>query len=119
MMSTRSFLPCGAMAVALALTACNSASPPPAASVTAVNTGAVPGVTPPGFRLPDGAGCTGDIGRWQAIQQNDLDTGHVNKAVHEQIQGEIALASVACQAGRDAEARALIAASKRRHGYPG
>ena len=50
---------------------------------------------------------------------NDLETGHVNKSVYAQINGEIEGARAACSAGRDGEANGLLAASKRRHGYPG
>jgi hypothetical protein len=104
------------LAIALALSACNSSAPPPVASAPAQ---ATTNVTPSSFHLPEGAGCTGDIARWQAIQQNDLQMGHVNKAIYDQIQGEIANASTACQANRSAEASALVRASKARHGYPG
>ena len=70
------------------------------------------------FRLPDGAGCSGDIARWQAIQANDYASGNVNLRVYNQIQNEIARAAEVCLAGHDGEARKLVAASKARHGYP-
>lgn len=109
-----------ALGASFALAACNSSAPQPVVAAPAQSYGgAAPGVTPSGFRLPEGAGCSGDIARWQAIQSNDLQTGHVNQTVYNQIQGEISQASTVCQAGRDAEARTMIAASKRRHGYPG
>lgn len=74
--------------------------------------------TPKDFHLPEGAGCTGDIARWQAIQANDYASGNINLRVYNQIQNEIARAAVACSAGRDGEARKLIGSSKSRHGYP-
>lgn len=74
--------------------------------------------TPPGFHLPEGAGCSGEVARWQAIQGNDYASGNVNLKVYRQIQGEIARAAALCEAGRDREARAAIAASRSRHGYP-
>lgn len=99
--------------LALALAACNQttpAAPPP---------GSAPlGVTPSTFSMPQGEGCAGDVARWKAIQDNDLATGHVTPAVHTQIAAEIARAKAACDAGRDAEARGLVAASRKRHGYP-
>lgn len=98
---------------ALALAACNQttpAAPPPGA--------AAPGVTPSTFAMPQGEGCAGDVARWKAIQDNDLATGHVTQAVHGQIAADIARAQAACAAGRDAEARGLVAASRKRHGYP-
>ena len=105
-----------AVAPLLALAACNASPPPPAASAPPQATARV---TPENFQLPAGAGCSADIARWQAIQQNDLQMGHVNKTVYEQIQGEIANAAAACQTGRGAEASALVRASRARHGYPG
>ena len=74
--------------------------------------------TPKDFRLPEGAGCSGDIARWQAVQANDYASGNVNLRVYNQIQNEIARAAEVCSAGRDAEARKLVASSKARHGYP-
>lgn len=94
---------------------CNASSPPPAANVAAAPSPA----TPASFKLPEGAGCSGDVARWRAIQENDRAIGHVNEKVYAQIQGEIAQAAAACQSGKDAEARALVRASKARHGYPG
>jgi hypothetical protein len=99
----------------IALAGCNSSAPPPVASAPQQP---VSGVTPTSFRLPGGAGCSGDVANWQAIQDNDLQTGHVTQSVYDQIKGEIAQAAAACSAGRDAEARAMVRASKMRHGYP-
>lgn len=99
----------------LALAGCNS----PAPQAPAPQAAAPSPVTPSSFKLPEGSGCSGDIARWQAIQDNDRATGHVGDSVYNQIRGEIAQASAACQAGKDAEARALVRASRARHGYPG
>ena len=74
--------------------------------------------TPKDFRLPDGSGCAGDLARWQAVQANDYASGNVNLRIYNQIQAEIADAAAACQEGRDAQSRKLIASSKARHGYP-
>ena len=106
-----------ALLAAAALAACTSAGPPPAPSRPAPS--GIPYVTAPGFKLPEGAGCAGGVARYQAIMDNDLETGHVNKSVYAQINGEIEGARAACSAGRDGEANGLLAASKRRHGYPG
>jgi hypothetical protein len=101
----------------LALCACNANAPGPSASAP------VPAVSrvaaSPDFQLPAGAPCAGDIERWKAVQANDHKTGQVDDAVYSQIAGEIANASAACQSGRDGEARAMVSASRRRHGYPG
>jgi hypothetical protein len=75
-------------------------------------------VTPPGFQLPSGGACTNEIARYRAIQENDLAMGHVAQSVYNQIKNEIATAEKQCTAGHDAQARALIVASKKRHGYP-
>ena len=109
-----------ALASLLALAACNSTAPAPQASAPPrVASSRIPYVTDPGFKLPEGAGCSGDVARYQAVMDNDLQTGHVNKGVYETISGEIAHARAACAAGRDGEARALVSSSKARHGYPG
>jgi hypothetical protein len=44
--------------------------------------------------------------------------GHVGQSVYNQIKRDIAAAEGACAAGHDAEAKATIAASERRQGYP-
>ena len=105
-----------ALAFVVTLAGCNSSSPPAAAAPPPV---ATTNVTPSNFRLPGGAGCHGDVANWQAIQDNDLRMGHVGSAVYNQIKGEIAQAAAACDAGRDSEARAMVHASKVKHGYPG
>jgi hypothetical protein len=97
-----------------ALAACNAPAPqasaPPAPGSVAV--------TPPGFQLPEGAGCSAKIARYRAVQDNDLSMGHVVLSVYNQIKRDIAAAESVCAAGHDAEAKAMIAASERRHGYP-
>jgi hypothetical protein len=97
-----------------ALTACNAPAPqasaPPALGSVAV--------TPPGFQLPEGADCSAKIARYRAVQDNDLGMGHVNQSVYNQIKRETDAAQRVCAAGRDAEAKAMIVASEKRHGYP-
>ena len=109
-----------------AMAACNS-SPQPSATQTSAPASTPPastyqnvpaGVTPASFRMPSGAGCKGDVARWDAIQNNDLRSGHVTPAVFKQIQGEITQARAVCNAGEDARASAMVRASKSRHGYP-
>ena len=74
-------------------------------------------VTPPGFEMPGGAGCAGEIARYRAVQENDHASGNVAKSVYLQIQREIAAAEQVCSAGNDAKATAMIRASQARHGY--
>ncbi len=105
-----------AASCALLLAGCNA--PPPQVSAPPASSAPV-GVTPSSFRMPEGSGCSGDVARWKAIQDNDLATGHVSKSVYDRIQNDINQASAACAAGRDAESRAMVRASRARNGYPG
>jgi hypothetical protein len=113
-----------ALALAVVIAGCNStgaSAPQPVASTappSSAYAGLPAGVSPPGFKLPSGSGCAVAVARWQAIQDNDLNSGHVGQPVYDQIGKEIAQASAACQGGRDAEAESLIRASRTRHGYP-
>ncbi len=110
------------LGVALLLAGCNSspnpAAPQAVAPATASYQSVPAGVTPSNFRLPEGSGCKGAVARWAAIQDNDLRSGHVSPSVHKTIQGEIAQARAACDAGRDAQASGMVRASRARHGYP-
>jgi hypothetical protein len=62
--------------------------------------------------------CAGDIARYRAIQEQDIKMGHVAKSVYNKIKAEIDAAEVECNNGHEAHARAMIVASKKRHGYP-
>lgn len=102
------FLWLGSM-VALPLAACNQTAPtPPVASAT---------VTPSSFRMPEGAGCKGEVDRYRAVMSNDLAMGHVNQSVYNRIDREIGQAETACSSGRDAEAIRMVNATKSRYGY--
>ena len=98
------------LAVSLGPAACNAPAPqtsaPPAPGSVAV--------TPPGFQLPEGTDCSAKIARYRAVQDNDLSMGHVVQSVYNQIKRD----TKAPAAGRDAEAKSMVAASQRRHGYP-
>lgn len=100
---------------AFALAACNSSAPEPVAAASAP---ASVDVAPQDFHMPSGEGCVGDIARYQAVQDHDLATGNVNQSVYNQIKKEIAVAEQQCTDGHEAQARATILASRRRHGYP-
>ncbi len=101
---------------AILLAACNQSAPPPAAAVGQPQSASL--ITPAGFRLPEGAGCAGDIARFRAVQDNDLQTGHVNKVVHGRIGAEIDQAAALCSAGNDGGARSALSGTKKRYGYP-
>lgn len=121
---TRLFAPfCPAiLGLATLLAGCNSAPNPaatqPPAPAAATYRDVPAGVTPSNFRMPEGSGCKGAVARWAAIQDNDLRSGHVSPSVYKTIQGEIAQARAACEAGRDAQAIGMVRASRARHGYP-
>ncbi|MDF2116669.1 hypothetical protein PY365_13865 [Roseiarcaceae bacterium H3SJ34-1] len=119
--SARMMLPTLLLAVGttVLLAGCNSTQPQ--ANVTAAAPPAYSGsnITPSNFRMPEGSGCSGDVARWQAVQDNDLSTGNVNQSVYNQIKADIDRAAAACQAGRSAEASSIVRASRARHGYPG
>jgi len=102
------------LAVSLGLAACN---PPPPQTSGPPAPGSV-AVTPPGFQLPEGTDCSAKIARYRAVQDNDLSMGHVVQSVYDQIKRETDAALKVCAAGRDAEAKSMVAASQRRHGYP-
>ena len=97
----------------IALAACNST----ASSQNVSLLGPTPNV-PVVVAGAGGGGCADVIARFRAVAKSDSDTGNVGPSVYAQIDGEIKRAEAACAAGRDAEARGLIAASKARHGYP-
>ena len=102
------------VAACFALAACNAPAPqasaPPAPGSVAV--------TPPGFQLPEGTDCSAKIARYRAVQDNDLSMGHVVQSVYNQIKRDTDAASRSAPAGRAAEAKSMVAASEKRHGYP-
>jgi len=75
-------------------------------------------ITPQNFRLPDGAGCAGDIARFRAIMANDIETGHTTQVVFNQIEAEMKRAEGMCAAGQGGAASAHVRATKSRFGYP-
>jgi hypothetical protein len=95
-----------------ALAACNA---PQASALPAPGSVAV---TPPGFQLPEGADCSAKIARYRAVQDNELSMGHVVQSVDNQVKRKTDAASKVCAAGRDAEAKSMVAALGKRHGYP-
>ena len=102
------------LVLALALSACNA----PAQQASAPPAPGSPAVTPSNFQMPQGGDCAALIARYRAVQDNDLAMGHVAPAVYNQIKRETDAASQACAAGRDSEAKRMVAASEQRHGYP-
>jgi hypothetical protein len=109
-MLRRFLLPLCAVGLIAAAGCTQTASPPPAPSIIG------PTVAPP-LQTAAGSGCSAGVARYRAVMANDLATGHVNKAVHARISGEIDRAAASCAAGRDAEAVRMIDATKARYGY--
>ena len=99
----------------LALAGCSPSGPPPAPEPAAYRSA----ITPPGFKLPEGTGCAGEIARYRAIMANDKRGGQVNDKVFDVISHEINGSEAACSAGNSAQSLNLLHASKARHGYPG
>ena len=97
----------------LALAGCNAPAPAPQSAAPGSLT-----VTPENFKLPEGGGCAGDVARYRAITDNDLAMGHVAQSVYDAIEKEIGESERVCSSGREAEARAMILALRKRHGYP-
>ena len=95
--------------LSLTLAACNqTAATPPAPP---------PGTAPSAVRMPEGAGCAGEIAQFRAVLKNDVDTGNVGQSVYTRATADLGRAESACAAGRDGEARSLVASTKSRFGY--
>lgn len=99
------------------LGACTTTNPPrPQAQANPEPRGVT--ITPAGFRLPEGTGCSADVARFRAIMKNDIETGHTTKAVFDQIEAEMRTADAMCAAGNAGGASAHVRATRARFGYP-
>ena len=74
-------------------------------------------IGPAAYKLPPNAGCTAEINRYQDVLKADLETGNVGQKVYDDIQRDLTRAASACEAGREGEARGIVATTKRVHGY--
>lgn len=99
----------------LTLGACNQTASAPPAPLTAT---AAPGVTPSSFQMPNGDGCSGAIAQFQAVLKNDVDVGHLSPSVYNRASSDVRQAETACAAGRDVQARSILAITKKNYGYP-
>ena len=63
------------------------------------------------------SGCSGAIAQFQAVIDNDVKIGHLNKSVHNRIMPDLGRVAETCRAGRDAEAMRALAGLKSRFGY--
>ncbi len=73
-------------------------------------------VSDPGFKLPEGQGCSGSNARFQALVDNDLKTGHVERGVHKEISTELATLRKECSDGIDNSEEVTLL--RQRYGYP-
>jgi hypothetical protein len=73
-------------------------------------------VSDPNFTLPNGAGCSGKVERFQALIDNDLKTGHTTKGVHDEISTELTSLRGRCSNGEDATDDVTLL--RQRFGYP-
>lgn len=101
---------------ALALSACQTTEAPKPQAAAEQPRGVT--ITPAGFRLPEGAGCSADVARFRAIMKNDMETGHTTKTVFDQIEAEMKKADSMCASGNAGGASAHVRATKARFGYP-
>ena len=101
----------------LGLAACTTTSTPAPQTAAAPEPRGV-SITPPGFRLPEGSGCSGDVARFRAIMKNDIETGHTTQSVFNQIEAEMQRADSMCAAGNAGGASAHVRATRARFGYP-
>ncbi len=108
---TRMMFPLTMVVLAAVLGGCNETTGSTTGPVVAAPIGLA------AAKLPPGASCTGDINRYRDIVTSDRDTGNLEQRVYDDIQRELTKAAFACEAGRDAEARAIVASSRTRHGY--
>jgi hypothetical protein len=105
------------LALGVGLAGCN-ANPEPVAATGAELAQAGPIEPAPEVALPAGAACSNAIERWRAVLDNDYRTGYLDPSVYASAERDVATEQSACAAGRDADALRLVAASRRRHGYP-
>ena len=106
------------LAIGLILPGCTTTSTP-APQAAAVQEQRGVQITRPGFQLPTGTGCSGDVARFRAIIRNDLETNHTTKSVHDQIMTEMDRADAMCSAGNAGAASGHVRATRVRFGYPG
>ena len=107
---TRILIPLAVLGLAAALGGCNETNGGGGPVVSAP-------IGPTAYKLPPGAGCTGEITKYQAVLKADLESGNVAQTVYDAIQRDLTRAASACEAGRESEARSIVSATKAKHGY--
>ena len=72
-----------------------------------------------GTPAPENTGCSDTIARYQAMMDTNYRANRVSQKVYGEVMKEISPAQQACSEGRSNDAESLIAASRKKHGYPG
>ena len=79
---------------------------------------ATPGSAATRGQLTGPPSCTRPIAEYEALVDRDVTTGYLSQVVYDRINEELAAGPrPACAAGREAEARGLLARVKTSHGY--
>ena len=108
------FIPASLALLGLMLAACAGGTTQPVPAPMA----ATPGGAATRGPLSGPPGCTRPIAEYEALVDRDVTTGYLSQVVYDRINEELASgARAACAAGRDAEARGLLARVKTSHGY--
>ena len=112
-MRRTSFISASTALLGLSLAACAGGTQAPPGPMAATPGGAA---TRPALSGPPG--CTRPIAEYEALVDRDVTTGYLSQVVYDRINEELAAGPrAACAAGRDAEARGLLARVKTSHGY--
>lgn len=103
---------CALPLLAAACTSTGSDAPAPAAVSAPAAGGAIT------HEGASGSGpCGEQIDQYRHILDQDLEMGHLSKSVFVRVAPEVDKAAAACREGKDAQARAMLAATKARYGY--
>jgi PBP1b-binding outer membrane lipoprotein LpoB len=100
------------LSAALLLAGCNQTTSPQASAPERS-----PVATQSHVKLPAGAPCTGELERFRAIIDSDLETGNVGQKVHDSMISEMRQPESQCAAGNEGGSHAALASVKARHGY--
>jgi hypothetical protein len=106
------------LAFVLLLTGCMETTQQAVAPVVSHNSQAASGVSSPSFKLPEGTGCRGAVAKFKAIVENDLETGHTTKTVHDSMMSDLGGAERACAAGQEGAAISMVRGIRAKNGYP-
>jgi hypothetical protein len=69
------------------------------------------------YQVGPPSGCRQAIAEFQRVISSDRDTGNLNRSVYNKVAADLQGARDICNAGRNGEANARLAAVKARYGY--